>query len=226
MLRSMRRYLPFVIVGAVALLTLGSATMLYRAKRLPVLTIAKDHVASGIGDAKSIHILGNPDAPVTLEEFGDFQCPPCGIVSGPINQLEQDYRPRLRVIFRHFPLTLHRHAREAALASEAAGEQGRFWQMHDVLYREQAAWSKAADVRPLFDAYAEMLGLKIDRFKKDMESEEVKRRVDADQQQGTALGVTITPTLFVNDRALPNASLSPASLHATVEAAMNAKSPP
>ena len=200
--------------------------MLYRAKRLPVLTITKNQVASGMDDAKSIHILGNPDAPVTLEEFGDFQCPPCGILSGPINQLEQDYRPRLRVIFRHFPLTMHRHAREAALASEAAGRQGQFWQMHDVLYREQAVWSEAADVRPLFDTYAGMLGLKIDRFKKDMESEEVNRRVTADQLRGTALGVTITPTLFVNNRALPNASLSPTSLRAAVEAAMNIKSPP
>jgi len=200
--------------------------MLYRAKQLPVLTIAKNHVASGMDDAKSIHVLGNPDAPVTLEEFGDFQCPPCGILSGPINQLEQDYRPRLRVIFRHFPLTMHRHAREAALASEAAGQQGRFWQMHDVLYREQAVWSEAANVRPLFDSYAGMLGLKIDRFKKDMESDEVKRRVTADQLRGTALGVTITPTLFINDRALPNASLSPASLHAAVEAAMNVKPSP
>jgi len=200
--------------------------MLYRAKRLPVLTIAKDHVASGMDNAKSIHVLGNPDAPVTLEEFGDFQCPPCGMLSGPINQLEQDYHSRLRVIFRHFPLAMHRHAREAALASEAAGEQGRFWQMHDVLYREQAVWSEAADVRPLFDDYAGMLGLNIDRFKKDMESEQVKRRVAADQQQGTALGVTITPTVFINDRALPNASLSPASLHSAVEAAMNVKPSP
>ena len=200
--------------------------MLYRAKQLPVLTIAKNHVASGMDEAKSIHILGNPEAPVTLEEFGDFQCPPCGILSGPINQLEQDYRPRLRVIFRHFPLTMHRHAREAALASEAAGRQGRFWQMHDVLYREQAVWSEAADVRPLFDTYAGTIGLKIDRFKNDMESEEVNRRVTADQLRGTALGVTITPTLFVNNRALPNASLSPATLHAAVEAAMNIKSPP
>jgi protein-disulfide isomerase len=200
--------------------------MLYRAKRLPVLSIAKDHLASGLDDDKATHILGNPDAPFTLEEFGDFQCPPCGMLSGPINQLEQDFRPRLRVIFRHFPLTMHQHAREAALACEAAGRQGRFWQMHDVLYREQAVWSKAADVRPLFDTYAGMLGLKIDRFKKDMESDEVKRRVAADQEQGAALGITITPTIFINDRALPNASLSPASLHAAVEAAMNVKSPP
>lgn len=200
--------------------------MLYRAKRLPVLSIAKDHLASGLDDDKATHILGNPDAPFTLEEFGDFQCPPCGMLSGPINQLEQDFRPRLRVIFRHFPLTMHQHAREAALACEAAGRQGRFWQMHDVLYREQAVWSKAADVQPLFDTYAGMLGLKIDRFKKDMESDEVKRRVAADQEQGAALGITITPTIFINDRALPNASLSPASLHAAVEAAMNGKSPP
>jgi protein-disulfide isomerase len=223
----MRRYLPFVIVGAVALLALGSATMLYRSKRLPVLTIAKDHVASGTDGAKSIHVLGNPDAPVTLEEFGDFQCPPCGVISGPINQLEQDYHPRLRVIFRHFPLTIHQHAREAALASEAAGRQGRFWQMHDLLYREQAVWSKATDVQPLFDAYAGMLGLKIDRFKKDMESDEVKRRVSADQEQGAALGVTVTPTILINNRALPPAaSLNPASLRAAVEAAINIKSPP
>jgi predicted DsbA family dithiol-disulfide isomerase len=71
-----------------------------------------------------------------------------------------------------------------------------------------------------------MLGLKIDRFKKDMESDEVKRRVAADQEQGAALGIKITPTIFINDRALSNASLSPASLHAAVEAAMNVKSPP
>jgi protein-disulfide isomerase len=226
MLLSMKRYLPFVIVGAVALLALVSATILYRAKRLPVLTIAKDHVASETDGAESIHVLGNPDAPVTLEEFGDFQCPPCGTISGPINHLEQDYRPRLRVIFRHFPLTMHQHAREAALASEAAGRQGRFWQMHHLLYREQAVWSKVADARPLFDAYAGMLGLKIDRFKKDMESDEVKRRVTADQEQGAALGITITPTIFINNRALPPAaSLNPASLRAAVEAAINNKSP-
>src|SRR5438445_13831484 len=110
-------------------------------------------------EAKSIHILGNPEAPVTLEEFGDFQCPPCGILSGPINQLEQDYRPRLRVIFRHFPLTMHRHAREAALASEAAGRHVGFWQMHYVLCREQAGWSEALDVRQLYHCDAGMIGL-------------------------------------------------------------------
>ena len=222
----MKRYLPVVIVSAVALLTLGSAVMLYRAKRLAVPSSTRNEAVSGMDGAKSIHVLGNPDAPVTLEEFGDFQCPPCGMLSGSINQLEQDYRPRLRVIFRQFPLTMHQHAREAALASEAAGWQGRFWQMHDVLYREQAVWSKAADARPLFNAYAGMLGLKIDRFKKDIESDEVKERVDADEQQGSRLGVRVTPTIFLNHHALPAASANPTGLRAAVEAVMKGKSPP
>src|ERR1700693_2221427 len=135
MLRSMRRYLPFVIVGAVALLTLGGATMLYRAKRLPVLTIGKNHVASGMDDAKSIHILGNPDAPVTLEEFGDFQCPPCGILHPELKMIEREYASRVRIIFREFPLVpTHAHALAAAHAAEAAGLQGKFWEMHDMLY--------------------------------------------------------------------------------------------
>jgi len=222
----MKRYLPFVIVSAVALITLAGGTMLYHAKRLPLLTISKDHGASGADDAKSIHIRGRPDAPVTLEEFGDFECPPCGKLSEPINQLENDYHSRLRIIFHHFPFGSHQHARDAALAAEAAGLQGRFWEMHDLLYREQAAWSKAADARLLFNAYAGMLGLKIDRFKKDMESDEVKRRVTSDQQQGAALGVTVTPTIFINNRALPPASLNAAGLRAAIEAAIKAKSPP
>src|SRR5713226_9977643 len=128
----MKRYLPFVIVSAVALITLAGGTMLYRTKGLPLLTISKDHVAPGTDGAGSIHIRGQPDAPVTLEEFGDFQCPPCGKLSGPINQLQKKHN--LRVIYREFPLPVHAHAKEAAFAAEAAGRQGRFWQMHDLLF--------------------------------------------------------------------------------------------
>src|SRR5713226_3283924 len=165
----MKRYLPFVIVSAVALITLAGGTMLYHTKHLPLLTISKDHVAPGTDGAGSIHIRGQPDAPVTLEEFGDFECPPCGKLSEPINQLEHDYHSRLRIIFHHFPFGSHQHAREAAFASEAAGLQGRFWEMHDLLYREQAIWTKAVDVPSLFNSYAGILGLNTDRFKKDME---------------------------------------------------------
>src|SRR5213075_48003 len=128
---SMKRYLPFFIVGTVALVTLASGALLYWAKRLPALTIAENSVAPRAGGAESGHVRGRSDAPVTIIEFGDFQCPPCANLSEPINQLERDYRSRLRVVFRHLPLANHQHAREAALASEAAGLQGRFWEMHD-----------------------------------------------------------------------------------------------
>ena len=221
----MKRYLPFVIVALVAMLTVGTGTMLYRAKRPVTLTVPKEK-AAGKERQDSMHVRGPANAPITLEEFGDFQCPPCGALSDPINQLEREYRPRLRVIFRHFPLPNHAHAREAAFVAEAAGLQGRFWEMHDLLYREQSVWSKAADVRLLFDSYAGMLGLNVDRFKKDMESEQVKVRVASDQKHGAALGVNTTPTVFLNDRALAPSRLNPTGLHAAIDAAMNAPPPP
>ena len=100
----MKRYLPFVIVGGIALATLGSGAMLYRAKRPQLLTIPEGKVLSGKGDAESVHIRGNPNAPVTLEEFGDFQCPPCGSFAGFADELVKEYDPRLRIVFRNFPL--------------------------------------------------------------------------------------------------------------------------
>src|SRR6266481_2438096 len=125
----MKRYFPFVIVAVVALATLGSGAMLYRAKRPQVLSIT-DNKMLGKSDTKSAHIRGNPDAPVTLEEYGDFQCPPCGMFSLFVQQLEKEYDSRLRVVFRNLPLSGHEHAREAAIAAEAAGLQGHFWEMH------------------------------------------------------------------------------------------------
>jgi len=221
----MKRYLPFIIVVVVALVTLASGTVLYRAKRPSLLTIPKSALVSGSSAADSMHIRGPASAPVTIEEFGDFQCPPCGTLSDPINHLERDYRPRLRVIFRHFPLPNHAHAREAAFASEAAGLQGRFWEMHDLLYREQSVWSNQADVRPLFESYAGMLRLNVDRFKKDMESEQVEEHVASDQKRGATLGVHTTPTVFLNDRALAPTSLNPTGLHAAIDAAINTPPP-
>ncbi len=222
----MKRYFPFVIIGAVALLTLGSGITLYRAKRLPVLTIPKNHMASGMDGAELIHVRGQENAPVTLEEFGDFQCPACRTLEGAINQLEQDYHMRLRVIFRHLPLTIHQHAGEAALASEAAGLQGHFWEMHDLLYREQSVWSESADVRSSFNGYAGMLGLNIDRFKKDMESDKAKSRVTFDEREAAKLGVTDTPTVFLNNHEVAPTALNTPGLRAAIDAAMKAKPPP
>ena len=219
----MRRYLPFAIVVAVGLLTLASGAMLYRAKRVAVSPTSKAAVGLEKRGGKAGHILGEPDAPVVLEEFGDFECPPCGNFSEPINKLERDYHGRVCVIFRNFPLPNHKHAREAAQAAEAAGLQNRFWQMHDVLYREQALWSKAEDVRGLFKSYAGTIGLNVAQFERDMDGEEVKQRIAADQQQGTMLGVANTPSIFINDQAVPVPQLNPTGLRAMIDAALKQK---
>ncbi len=215
----MRRYLPFIIVGVVALLTVGSGVLLYRAHPP---TVLKGGNSANISkaDADKLHVRGDRDAQVTLEEFGDFQCPPCGTISSHLDDLVRDYSPRVRLIFRNFPLPVHAHAAQAAYAAEAAGLQGRFWEMHDLLYREQLAWTKAPDVLGLFNAYAGVLGLNLDRFKADMQSPQVKEAVEHEHEQGAKRGVISTPTIFVNDVGVSPQSLNEAGLHAAIDAAL------
>jgi len=216
----MKRYLPFLIVALVALITVGTGLALYRAHRVPAPTAANDSGAS------ALHIKGDAKALVTLEEFGDFECPPCAKMSEALHQLEKDYHGKLRIIFRHFPLAMHPHAREAAAASEAAHLQGKFWEMHDLLYKEQAVWSKAADVPALFNSYAVKLGLDLERFKKDMQNPETAARVTKDNEEGKSRGVTSTPTIFINNTALPPTSTNPPGVRAAIEAALKPKPTP
>jgi protein-disulfide isomerase len=223
--KAIKSFLPFVIVGVVAALTITIGAMLYRAKHAAAVTMSKEQAVETQA-TDSVHARGSADAPVTLEEFGDFQCPPCGRLAGPLQEIEKDYGTRLRVIFRNFPFAIHEHAREAAWAAEAAGLQGHFWEMHDLLYREQANWSKTKDVQPLFTSYAGILGLDLDRFKKDMDSEEVKEKVESDQKKGEALGVKNTPTIFINNQSVPPTSLNPTDLRAAIDAALREKRTP
>src|SRR5215469_10610213 len=219
----MKRYLPFVIVAVVALATIGSGAMLYRAKRPHVQSIPQDNGLSAKSDTESPHVRGNPDAPVTLEEYGDFQCPPCGMFAAFAGQLEKEYNSRLRVVFRNFPLKMHEHAQEAATAAEAAGLQGHFWEMHDVLYREQEAWSKAPNTRELFESYAGTIGLDLDKFRKDMDGEKVRERVEADRQRGESLGINVTPTIFINGQPVDPKDKNPEGVRAAINAALAGK---
>ncbi len=195
----MKRYLPFVIVAGVGLVALGSGAILYRAKRPQLRAIPEDKALSGTTGDESLHIRGNPNALVTIEEFGDFQCPPCST-------------------FATFG------EEEAALAAEAAGLQGHFWEMHDVLYREQAFWSYAPNARGLFESYAGTIGLNLDQFRKDIDSEKAKERVDSDHARGDSLGVKLTPTIFINNQPVDPKDKNPEGIHAAINAALEAKS--
>jgi protein-disulfide isomerase len=154
---SMKRYIPFAIIVSVLVVAVGSGALLFRIKQQHITrarVAAAAHVPSSDPGAQPPHMRGGANAPVTLEEFGDFECRPCGDLSSTLAKIEQDYGIQLRVIFRQFPLAVHRHALEAACASEAAGRQDRFWEMHDLLYHNRFMWPGAADVRGVFSDYA------------------------------------------------------------------------
>jgi protein-disulfide isomerase len=221
----MKRYLPFILIVVVGAAALTGGFLIYRAKRAElthVLAEDKDEVETS-ANRESAHMRGDEKASVTVEEFGDFQCPPCATLAAILFRIEHDYGSKLRVIFREFPLPMHVHAQEAAWAAEAAGLQGRFWEMHDLLYRNQSAWTVAPRIQDTFKEYALTLGLDVERFVRDYSSDQVKERVTADHAQGEARGVTATPSLFINGHNIPPASANELGLRAALDAAIQGR---
>lgn len=216
----MKRAVPFILIGAVALVTLSSGALLYRSKRA---RIENSATASGNQNTTAEHIRGEADAPVTLEEFADFQCPSCAMTTlQSIAPLEKNFGERLRVVFWHFPLPNHKHGREAALAAEAASRQGKFWEMHDLLFEKQADWANLEDIHSIFEEYAQQLKLDVSKFKKDCESPDVAAAVNRQHEQGETRGVKNTPTIFINGREVPP-PFNPGRLQEAIDAAIAAK---
>lgn len=151
------------------------------------------------------HVRGAPNGVVTLVEFGDFQCPACGAYEPIVRQVTSHNPQILKVVFRHFPLTqIHQNALLAAKASESAGLQGKFWEMHDMLYDKQTDWSGSLNARDTFVGYASTLGLNVAKFTSDLNSKEVEDKILAEYKEGASLGVMGTPTFFVNGKMIEN----------------------
>lgn len=225
----MKRYLPFVIIILVLVVALGAGWYLTRTPaESPAASTVPSAARSSASPTANLsasnepgalppHTIGPPNAPVTLEEFGDFECPPCGLLHPVLKTMEREFGPRLQVIFREFPLVpTHPHALAAARAAEAAGLQRKFWEMHDLLYENQKAWHDAFDVRPIFESYATRIGLDLERFKSDSTNEIVERRIFLDGKRAHALGVKGTPTVFLNGREVPFESLAPEKLRVLI----------
>jgi len=140
------------------------------------------------------HVRGPAGAPVTLVEYGDFECPYCGAAHAIVKQIQELLGESLRFVFRHFPLAqMHPHAERAAEASEAAGAQGRFWEMHDLLYEHQQTLDDSHLVR-----FAETLELDVVRFTRELREGIYRERVREDFMSGVRSGVNGTPTFFIN----------------------------
>lgn len=148
---------------------------------------------------------GSAVAPITVTEFADFQCPACRGAHDILNQLLTAYPNDVKVVFRHFPLSGHPQAMLAAQAAEAAGAQGKFWEMHDKLYEQQSEWGDMTNNRDrdaviaLFISYAQQLNLDMNAFGQALDSNPYGTNITNDMSAGSASGVRGTPTFFVND---------------------------
>lgn len=229
----MKRILPFIIILAVLALALGSAWYLTRSiPSTPTVAgqatpqpsgaqaspVQQQPVNPGIPGAEPAHTLGPASAPVHLEEFGDFECPPCGLFHPILRQMEAEFGDKLHVTFREFPLVpTHQHALAAASAAEAAGLQGKFWEMHGLLYDRQNNWKTQFDVRPVFEGYAQEIGLDVERYKRDVNSDLVQQRIFQDGKRGHSLGVKGTPTVFMNGREVPFEQLPAEQLRVLIQ---------
>jgi protein-disulfide isomerase len=137
-----------------------------------------------------------------LVEFGDFQCPACGVAYPVARKIKEEYAGRINFVFRHYPLQGHLNAFNAAMAAESAANQGKFWEMHDKLYEKQKEWSDSDKWLDIFIKYAKDLGLDIEKFKTDMNDTRLGERIRADQTDGNAAGLTATPTFYLNGEML------------------------
>lgn len=150
------------------------------------------------------HKKGKEDSKVTVIEYGDFQCPACGQYFPIIDEVSKNFNDRVLFVFRHFPLrSLHPYAQIAAQAAEAAGKQGKFWEMHDKLFQNQNTWAKSNDPKQSFEQYAQEIGLNVDQYKKDFNGSETKAQVNADYASAQTGGINQTPTFVLNGASIP-----------------------
>lgn len=151
--------------------------------------------------------IATPSAKVTVVEFADLQCPACANTQPAVKTLLEKYKGKVHFVFRHFPLTIHRNGIKAAEAAEAAGEQKKFWEMTDMLYKFQSDWSEENNPTDLFVSYAEKIGLNSEQFKIDLESGKYSAKIQTGIEDGLGYGVNSTPTFFVNDKKVDTANL-------------------
>ena len=154
------------------------------------------------------HIWGREDASVTIVEYSDLQCPACRSYSFLIDKLMQEEAsstvPTVRFVYRHFPLAQHTNAISAAKTAEAAGMQGKFFEMYKMLFEKQPDWENAGDAKTIFINYAESLGLDKDKFLVDYELKEIEDKINNDYKSGVKASVEATPTFFINGKKIIN----------------------
>ena len=227
---------PLIIIGLVLLVAIGGGWWLYKSTASPGRNGVKtntntanrtstpdnfvDKYVTAPPGAQPPNMLGSPTATVTVEEFADFQCPTCAKMHPLSKELIATYGPRIKFVFRNFPLNIPQHdkAYDAAVAAEAAREQGKFWDMQNQLFSNQQTWTTSTDFRKVLEEYAQKIGLDVEKFKSDMAGMSAKTRVDADLARGRGVGVSSTPTFYVNGRIIAFEQMNSEAMRAIIDA--------
>lgn len=213
----MNKNLPFIIIAVVLIAAVVGAGYLYtnQGPAKPAANVAntaqgqdafkkfQDMLAKAPAGAQPANTKGDQKAVVTLEEFADFACPTCGSFHQTLKEIEKAYGQKVRVVFRHFPLTSvkgHENAYNAARATEAAGLQGRFWEMQNLIFTNQKVWQPQpeAEARATFEGYAKSIGIDVEKFKQEMVGQVASARVGEDMKRANGLGVNSTPSVIIN----------------------------
>jgi len=162
---------------------------------------------------------GSRSATVVVEEFADFQCGACAEKHSVFNEISSHYGSRIRYVFRNYPLVrAHPKAYDAAVAAEAAGLQGKFWDMQNLLFQNHRTWSNDPNHRNLFEGYAKTIGSNVEKYTNDFLGIVAKNRVNSDMQRGNALGVVSTPTVYINGKSIRFEQMTIAGLKLVIDA--------
>jgi protein-disulfide isomerase len=187
---------PLIVIIIAVAVAAGAAVYLSRQPDQPTETAA---TATHVDIKGGGHFRGPENAAVTLVEFGDYQCPSCGAYHPLVKEILNRYPQQLRLEFHHFPLvTIHPNTMLASQAVEAAGEQGKYWEMHDAVFEHQMEWAGSPNPEPVFIALASGIGLDINKFMQSLRSPEVQTRILKDVERGQEAKVEAVPTFFIN----------------------------
>ncbi len=201
---------PWIVIGVIVAVLVGGSvwySMQVSAK-------------ANIGVVVAPHTLGSTDALVTLVEYSDFQCPACGQFQPAVEEILAEYGDKLHFEYKHFPLTqIHPFAKPAAMAAEAAGQQGKFFEYASLLFKNQATWSKSATPSAFFTQYATELGLDVERFTKQQQSSLLKDYVTSQFNEARGLGLTGTPSFYLNGEKITISTIE--DFKAQIERAIN-----
>lgn len=209
------------IILAIALGAIAFGLLLFKFASSPA-----EQVNPLLEERSGAYFKGDPEASVTVTEFADFQCPACRSAAVLKDKLLEDYPNNVKVVFRHFPLAGHSHAQTAAQVVEAAGDQGKFWEMHDLLFLNQDEWGSSIpraktrnEVLEIFEGYARELELNVEEFLEALKSNKHMAVINRDMSDGRAAGVTGTPQFYVNGLRISSPSYE--EITAQIERALN-----